>query len=119
MTKTHVNYPAPGMMVRGYRYFVPISFNSYGHLDSGQFPAECISDCSASGLVDGAVEYWRKELGLVAALEPKRALVESYLGEFGAWDDLADVDIEVLANRVLWTACCDIAEQGEWLGLCH
>ncbi len=43
----------------------------------------------------------------------------TYLGEFGAWDDLESAEIDTLANRVLWTACCDIAEQGEWGGLCH
>ena len=76
-------------------------------------------DCGASGSVDSAVEYWREKLKLSDALAPVRALAERYLHEFGAWDDLATADIDTLANRVLWTACCDIREQGEWLGLVH
>ena len=114
------NYPKPADMIEGYAFDAPISFDpKYGHLAAGSFPVECIRDCSASGSVDEAVEYWRRELALVAALEPIRPLVESYLKEYGAWDDLADADIETLADRVLWTAACDISEQGNWSGLCH
>jgi hypothetical protein len=118
--RTAKDYPRHGQMVKGYRYSKPITFEpQYGWLASGQFPAECILACSASGSVDHAVAYWRDKLGFVAALEPVRHLVERYLKEFGAWDDLATADIEVLADRILWTACGDIAEQGEWLGLVH
>lgn len=113
-------YPKYGDMIKGYKYAGPLSFNpQYGHLDSGSIPGECINACSASGAVDDAVEYWRKALNLSAVLEPVRPLVERYLKEFGAWDDLATADIDTLANRVLWSACRDIAEQGEWIGLCH
>ena len=112
-------YPRWGQYVKGYHYAWPISFDKYGWLASGQFPADCIADCSASGSVDSSVEYWRKTLGLSKALEPVRDLAERYLREFGAWDDLAEVDIDTLADRVLWTACCDIREQGSWDGLVH
>src|SRR5882724_10649368 len=107
-------------MVKGYKYAQPLSFDArYGHLASGQIPAECIEDCSGSGSVDGSVEYWRKRLDLSAILSPHTDLVVRYLREFGAWDDLESAGIDTLANRVLWTACCDIREQGEWGGLCH
>ena len=121
MTATKVRpYPRHGQMVKGYRYAAAISFDTqYGWLSSGQFPADCIAECSAGGRVDGAVEYWRKKLKFSEALEPVRALVERYLEEFGAWDDLTEADIDVLADRVLWSACCDIAEQGSWDGLVH
>lgn len=113
-------YPKHGQMVKGYKYAGPLSFDArYGHLASGSFPADCIEACSASGAVDSAVEYWRNELNLVEVLTPVRPLVESYLKEFGAWDDLQTAEMERLANRVLWIACGDIREQGEWLGLCH
>jgi len=113
-------YPKRGSMVKGYKYSAPISFDpKYGWLASGRFPAECIMDCSASGSVDFAVENWRSILKFSQALEPVRSLAERYLKEFGAWDDLATVDIATLADRVLWTACNDIAEQGEWAGLIH
>src|SRR5271165_655290 len=121
MTTTKVRpYPRRGQMVKGYRYAVAISFDTqYGWLASGQFPVDCIAECSASGRVDEAVEHWRKKLKLSEALEPVRPLVERYLREYGAWDDLAEADIDTLADRVLWTACCDIREQGEWGGLVH
>jgi len=113
-------YPRYGQMVKGYKYAAPISFNArYGHLASGQFPADCIEACSASGSVDDAVEYWRNKLNLPTILEPHRELVVRYLSESGAWDDLETADMDTLADRVLWTACCDIREQGEWSGLCH
>lgn len=113
-------YPRRGQMVKGYKYSAPISFDpKYGWLSSGHFPVDCILDCSAQGSVDGSVEYWSNKLGFETALEPVRDLVERYLKEFGAWDDLASADMETLAHRVLWTACGDIREQGEWLGLVH
>ncbi len=113
-------YPRPGQYVKGYQYKAPISFDpKYGHLASGQFPADCIESCSASGRVDDAVEFWRIKLNLSAALEPVRDITERYLKEYGAWDDLQTADIDTLANRVLWTACCDIKEQGSWDGLSH
>ena len=49
--------------------------------------------------------------------EAKQAI--RYLREYGAWENLeTDTDRE-LAERVLWLACCDIREQGEWFGLIH
>lgn len=113
-------YPEDGSMIEDYQYSEPIAFEpKYGHLVSGQFPADCIDACSASGSVDEAVEYWVSKLNLSSTLEPVRSRVESYLKEFGAWDDLQEADIDTLANRVLWVACCDIREQGEWFGLSH
>ncbi len=109
-------YPRHGQMVKGYKYSAPITFDpKYGHLASGSFPADCIESCSASGRVDDAVEYWVSKL----EFSPPRDLMESYLKEYGAWDDLQTADDDTLAQRVLWTACCDIKEQGEWMGLCH
>jgi len=114
------SYPRKGQMVKGYRYDGAITFEpQYGWLASGIFPGDCIAECSASGSVDNAVEYWKNKLDFVAALAPHRPHVESFLKEYGAWDDLADATIETLADRVLWLACCDIAEQGEWSGLVH
>lgn len=119
-TNTSKPYPRRGQMVKGYRYSAPITFHAqYGWLASGSFPAECIAGCSHSGQCDAAVEYWRKKLGFSESIGPVRKLAERYLKEFGAWDDLADVDIDTLADRVLWTATNDIREQGEWLGLVH
>lgn len=108
-------YPKRRSMVKGYKYNAPITFDSYGNLASGQFPAECIEDCSASGSVDKAVEYWLNKLDF----KPSRRLMEAYLKEYGAWDDLQTAYDCTLAARVLWIAMCDIREQGEWCGLMH
>lgn len=109
-------YPRYGQMVKGYRYKAPITFDlKYGWLASGQFPADCIETCSASGRNDEAVEYWVQKL----SFNPPRDLMARYLKEYGAWDDLDTADDETLAQRVLWTACHDIREQGEWFGLVH
>lgn len=113
--------PQPGTMVEGYDYTAPITFDGrYGWLASGSFPRECIAECSAGGRVDDAVSYWCKRLNFTEALAPHRELVERYLREYGAWEDLGTADMETLAHRVLWTACCDMAETGEcWAGLVH
>lgn len=112
------NYPWYGDMGKGYKYSKPLAFDpKYGHLMQGHIPADCIEACSGSGRVDDSVEYWRIKLNLSAILEPVRPLVESYLKEYGAWDDLQTADIDTLADRILWTACCDIKEQGDWHGL--
>ncbi|TXH12001.1 MAG: hypothetical protein E6R03_13685 [Hyphomicrobiaceae bacterium] len=84
-------------------------------------PADCITDCSSSGSVDGAVAYW---LGVLAFSVPRERAI-AYLQGFGAWpmesDDydtgLLDMDDNDLASKVLWLACCDIRETGEWFGL--
>ena len=111
MTKRTKCYPPRG---RG-----RLRFDADGHLIGGSFPADCIRDCSASGQVKSAVAYWRDKLRLAEILEPYKSLVIRYLREYGAWDDFGVATIEELADRVLWTACCDIKENGEWFGLTH
>lgn len=113
------DYPTRGSMINSYAHHAPISFNSCGYLVAGSIPRKCIADCSASGDVSSSVAYWRDRLSLVSALSGHRTKVERYLSEFGAWDDLTDTTMETLADRVLWSACCDIAENGEWYGICH
>jgi hypothetical protein len=89
-------------------------FDSYGWF-IGTLPEDCVSDCSAAGDVFAAAEYWRKEIDF----QVPRELAARYLEAFGAWDDLDTVEDETLARRVLWIACGDMKEQGEWLGLIH
>lgn len=83
----------------------------------GVFPDACIRECSAMGPVDDAVEYWQKELDFqVPPIHTRK-----WLRDFGAWDqeELDSMDADELAKKVLWLACCDIRENGEWLGLVH
>ena len=91
-------------------------FDEHGNF-TGAFPEGCIADCSAPGSVDEAVAYWRKRL----QFEVPRERAIRWLREFGAWTDAemqAWDDVE-LAERVLWLACCDIRESGDWFGLVH
>jgi len=88
----------------------------------GKFPPDCVKDCSASGPVDDSVDFWINELNFSVP----RDLSISYLKEFGAWSlesdgdtGLNDMTDRELAEKVLWLACGDISEQGEWFGLIH
>lgn len=80
-----------------------------------ELPKECVKDCHHSGACDADVEHWQKELGF---LVPREKAVE-WLLEYGAWTrvELAAKTDEELAQVVLWLACGDIQEQGEWFGL--
>lgn len=82
---------------------------------TGGIPDEALKECSAQGSVDPGVEYWRTTLGFTVP----RDLAIRYLREFGAWDDLDTVDQETLDRRVLWMACCDLKESGDWMGAVH
>lgn len=91
-------------------------FNEYGYYTGEQFPTECIHDCS-HGQVDSAVKYWRVKLEFTVPED----LTKRYLRSTGGWsaEELADFDSDRLAETVLWLACCDIRESGEWFGLCE
>jgi len=81
-----------------------------------EFPEDCIKECSASGDVSESVKQWVLKLDFFL---PSLSMGRKYLSEFGAWDDLDQADMFTLSQRVLWLACGDIEESGEWLGLIH
>lgn len=95
-------------------------FNAYGNCLQ-EFPADCVAECSAQGSADDAVAYW---IGALTFSVPRNLAIRHLRG-FGAWpmesDDydtgLLDMDDNDLASKVLWLACCDIRETGEWFGL--
>jgi len=89
-------------------------FNGYGHLQK-EIPEDCVKDCTHQGDCSADVKAWVSKLGFVVP----RKLAISYLDEYGAWDDFDTVSDETLAERVLWVACGDIAEEGEWFGICY
>lgn len=72
-------------------------------LEKSALPAEAIKDCSASGRVDDAVEYWRKKLGFTV----DRKLAIQDLQEYGAWEkeELEALSDDDLAEKILWLAC--------------
>jgi hypothetical protein len=92
----------------------PTWFDSHGYL-LGVLPEDCIADCSHSGQCDADVAYWRNRLGF----EVPRETAICYLREFGAWtaEELEVKSDDELAEVILWSACCDIRESGQWLGL--
>lgn len=90
-------------------------FDQYGNL-TREIPQECIADCSSSGDVTESVKQWVLDLEFsVTSLDQAR----KYLQEFGAWDDLDRQGSFALSQKVLWLACCEIKESGEWFGLTH
>ena len=99
-----------------------ITFNAHGWM-TGRIPKQAVADCSHSGDCTADVEHWRKRL----QFEVPREQAIAYLREFGAWPldsdeydkGLRDMSDEELAAKVLWIACHDIAEQGDWCGLIH
>ena len=95
---------------------LPVWFDSLGYL-TGTLPEDCIGDCSHAGPCDTDVEYWRKRLDFTV---PRETAI-GYLREFGAWtaEELAARTDDELAEVVLWSACCDFRESGEWLGMLH
>lgn len=92
-------------------------FDEYGHF-IGTIPQECVDDCTQPGQdASSSVKYWRKKLGFVVP----RDKATSWIREFGAWEDeeLEEKSDEGIAEIVLWTACSDIKETGEFFGLTH
>ncbi len=87
-------------------------FDEQGYL-VGELPQDCVDQCSHSGQCVDDVRFWLKELDFQVPRD--KAIV--YLRGFGAWDDLEDMTDEDLAEKVLWIACGNIHDQGEWLGL--
>jgi hypothetical protein len=94
----------------------PTWFDYHGYL-LGVLPEDCIADCSHSGACDADVTYWRNRLDF----EVPREKAIGYLREFGAWtaEELEAKTTDELAEVVLWSACCDIRESGQWLGMVH
>ena len=74
-------------------------------------PGQCIEDCSGSGPVDDQVAYWVDKLGFDIDMPRDKAI--KFLSEYGAWesDELEDMDIIELAEKVLWIFCGNIKEE--------
>lgn len=82
-----------------------------------RIPKDTVRQCARSGHNDETVEYWVKRLKFDAPREKAIA----YLAEFGAWDrpKLEAMTQKDINEKVLWIACWDIREEGQWYGLNH
>lgn len=91
-----------------YRQITPADFSMGLLAFTGELPAQCIEDCTASGQVVESVCYWRQKL----QFDVPREFALRYLGETGAWstEELASMTPEILSERVLWIVCCDLKE---------
>lgn len=80
-----------------------------------ELPEECVKACHHSGQCDEDVEYWQKKLDF----RVPRDKAQEWLRKYGAWtqEELQEKTDEELAQVVLWLACGDIQESGEWFGL--
>lgn len=97
-------------------------FNEKGWLTK-KIPKACVIACYHQGECFYDIQTWIKKLGFTVP----RDLAIGYLRDFGAWPivsnnydkGLQDMNDGELAEKVLWIACGDIKENGEWLGLIH
>lgn len=68
--------------------------------------------CSHPGSCDNDVAALRQDPKIRRQLNKlKPGLVAECLSEYGAWEDDELADHEQNLNRLLWIACCDIAEE--------
>lgn len=92
-------------------------FDQYGWYIGPELPPDCVAECTRPGCdASEPCARWRKRLNFTVP----RKLAENYLYEAGAWDDLATVSDDTLAERVLWLACCHASDHNDnWYGLVH
>ena len=70
--------------------------------------------CSHAGRCDSDVEWLRGQPYIIEQLSPiSFELVANVLREYGAWDDGDLADYEANLDRLVWIACCDLAEEME------
>lgn len=84
----------------------------------GTLPDECISDCSAPGQdASEAVAFWQEKL----EFNPDPDQARRYLRWTGGWtaDELDEMSELDLAHKILWLACCDLRESGEYFGMVY
>lgn len=68
--------------------------------------------CSHPGQCDADVAKLRQDPKIRRQLDKLAPrLVSECLREYGAWDDEELADHEQNLDRLLWIACCDIAEE--------
>ena len=81
----------------------------------GSFPKKCVEECAASGDCTDAVQFWQNKLDFTVPRENAMA----YLIRSGGWsfEELHALNDTEIAEKILWMACGEIKESGEWYGL--
>ena len=69
-----------------------------GRAAVSRLPQDCIADCSASGPVDDACDYWCERLHF----EAPPWLLREYLKGFGIWSQADLCDHQQNLRRLLW-----------------
>lgn len=71
-----------------------------------ELPPACIRDCSASGPVDDAVEFWVQRL----QFDGPPWLIRRHLRGIGCWSAAELCDHQANRRRLLWIWACDCRE---------
>ena len=71
-----------------------------------ELPAEAVADCSASGRVDDAVDFWVDRL----EFDGPAWLIRRYLKGHGAWSPADLCDHQANLRRLLWIWACNCRE---------
>jgi hypothetical protein len=78
-----------------------------------ELPMDCVKQCSATGPVDDAVDYWVKSL----QFDGPSWLIRQHLKGYGAWTEQQLCDHQANLRRLLWTWACSCKEGDELLYL--
>ncbi|QPN63684.1 hypothetical protein [Synechococcus sp. CBW1004] len=78
----------------------------HGSFSHGLLPADCVADCSASGPVDDAVEYWVRRLDF----DGPPWMIRHHLRGYGAWSTADLCDHQANRRRLLWIWACNCCE---------
>ena len=71
-----------------------------------ELPPACIRDCSSSGAVDDAVEFWVRRLDF----DGPPWLMRRHLKGYGAWTAADLCDHQANRRRLLWIWACNCRE---------
>lgn len=82
----------------------------HGAVAQWELPPDCITECSARGAVDAALEHWVERL----AFEGPPWLMRRHLKGYGAWSTAELCDHQANRRRLLWIWACN-SREGESL----
>lgn len=75
-----------------------------------EIPAEAVPACSHSGSCDADVSFWAPKINRSEDLSSEKLAAE--LKEYGAWEKSELENDSQNWQRIVWLACCNLAELG-------